>query len=140
MPLGFGEPFSIATIAFQHTVSVAPIEKVRISTRTGHRIKGLKSSSRPLAMPFLLERVRSIGERGADLDEQMVEAPVAPLFRAECPWIGADMSSSISKLLAHGDEVVACVATTSRLFITDRGGCVVFGAGADIRLGSTQRN
>ena len=51
MPLGFDEPFGVATVAFRHTVRVAPDKEVRISTWERHPVKALKSGSRPLAMP-----------------------------------------------------------------------------------------
>jgi hypothetical protein len=74
MALGSGEPFGVATIAFCHTVRVAPDEEVRISTRERYRVKGLKRGSRPLVMPLLFEAVLPIDECCEDLDEHMVAA------------------------------------------------------------------
>jgi hypothetical protein len=74
MALGSGEPFGVATIAFCHTVRVAPDEEVRISTGERYRVKGLKRGSRPLVMPLLFEPVRPIDECCEDLDEHMVAA------------------------------------------------------------------
>src|SRR5262249_14484361 len=54
MPLGFDEPFSIATKALRCALRVAPGEHIRISTRKRHGIEGRKSGSRPSLMSLLL--------------------------------------------------------------------------------------
>jgi hypothetical protein len=71
---GFDQPFGVAAKAFGHPVRVASSEEVRISARKRHRIKSLKSGASPLAMSLLLEFIRSIGERGENLDEHMIAA------------------------------------------------------------------
>ncbi len=63
MPLGFDESFDVVTIAFCHTVGVAPRKEVRISTRKYYSIKGLKSGAGPLLMSLFFKPVRPI--RGA---------------------------------------------------------------------------
>ena len=72
MPLGFDEPFSIATKALRCALRVAPGEHIRISTRKRHGIEGRKSGSRPSLMSLLLGPVRPIDERCKNLDEEMV--------------------------------------------------------------------
>src|ERR1700738_3944254 len=74
--LGLADPCGVAAIALRGTVRIIAGEEVRISTWKRHRIERLQSGPGPLAMPLLLDLVRSIDERGENLDQPMV-APKA---------------------------------------------------------------
>jgi len=74
MPLGFDQPPSVAAKAFCRSLRIVSSEKIWVSARKRHRIKGLKRGASLLAMPLLLELVRAIGEHGENFDEHMVAA------------------------------------------------------------------
>jgi hypothetical protein len=51
-PLGFDEPFTVATKALRCTLYIAPGEHIRISTRKRHGIEGRQTGSRPSLMSW----------------------------------------------------------------------------------------
>src|SRR5262249_8726019 len=69
--LGFQQPFCVSTEAFCCTVSASRREKICIPARKRNCVKCPSCGFHPLAMPLLLKLIRSIGERGKDLDEHM---------------------------------------------------------------------
>src|SRR5215471_17206686 len=74
VPLGFDQPFDVATIAIRRTVRVGGREEIRISARKRRRLEGLQRGASPFLVTSLLEFVRPIDESSENLDEHMIAA------------------------------------------------------------------
>src|SRR5262249_8753042 len=120
MPLGFDEPFSIATKALCCALRVAPGEHIRISTRKRHGIEGRKSGSRPSLMSLLLRLVPPLDERCENLDREMggakAERPgLPPPARGGTPeFVGEDSATRRDGGLHRLDEDVDAAAIERR--------------------------
>jgi hypothetical protein len=118
MPLGFDEPFGIATKALRCALRVAPGEHIRISTRKRHGIEGRKSGSRPLLMSLLLGLVQAIDERCKNLHEEMVATKAV----ASCATREAAPLNSWVKTAQPGETAVSIASMkTSMLLLSSAG-------------------
>src|ERR1700738_622466 len=64
-PLGFDEPFSVATKALRCTLYIAPGEHIRISTRKRHGIEGRQSGSPPPPLSWVPRLAPPLPRRSA---------------------------------------------------------------------------